>query len=296
MSRKGCPGSRRSKGECTALDEAATLTPEFAEREYDNRAMVPEHPAFFARWERDSEFVRATLPGHLDLAYGGDPRHRIDLFPARGGKLLVFIHGGYWRSLDKRLFSWLAASWAAAGVSVALPNYRLCPAVRIADIVDDIVAAMNWLAGNAGRFGATADRIVVAGHSAGGHLAAALLATPPEGLHFDAARIAGAVPVSGIFDFAPLVHFSGNAEFRLTRETARELDLADRRPTVAAPLVVAVGGNESAEFLRQSRLLADSWASQMKAHHVIPGLHHFSVVDALAERSNPLYESALGLF
>ena len=91
------------------------LAAEFVEREYNNRALVAEHPAFFARWEKDSQFVRATLPCELDLAYGPDPRHRIDLFPAANPRgTLVFIHGGYWRTLDKSMFSWLAASWGAA--------------------------------------------------------------------------------------------------------------------------------------------------------------------------------------
>src|SRR5829696_394523 len=136
---------------------AMKLTAAFVEREYNNRDLVPEHPAFFARWERDSSFVRETLPGVFDLAYGPHERQRIDLFPARGAdRLLVFIHGGYWRALDKHFFSWLASSWVAAGVSVALPNYRLCPSVRIEDIVDDIVAATNWLFANAGTHGVNA--------------------------------------------------------------------------------------------------------------------------------------------
>src|SRR5258708_5287710 len=147
------------------------MTPESVEREYNNRALVPDHPAYFARWERDSEFVRATLPGHFDLAYGSDPRQRIDLFPARGNRgLIVFIHGGYWRSLDKRMFSWLAPAWVAAGISVAMPNYRLCPAVRIADIVADIVTATNWIFAHGATYGVATNRVVVSGHSAGGHL------------------------------------------------------------------------------------------------------------------------------
>ncbi len=274
-----------------------TLTPAWVEREYNNRERVPEHPQFFERWERDSEYVRRTLPGRLDLAYGPDPRHRIDLFPAAGSdRLLVFLHGGYWRSLDKRLFTWLAPSWVAEGVSVALANYRLCPAVSIAEIVQDAIATLNWIAANARANGAGAERIVVAGHSAGGHLVGALFAAEPGRLGFDAARIAGGVPVSGVFDFSPLPHFSGNADLRLDAESARALDLHDRRPTVAAPLVVAVGGDESGEFIRQSRLIADRWAPQARQLEVLPGMHHFSVLEALAERGQPLHHAIARLF
>jgi len=273
------------------------LTAEFVEREYNNRALVPAHPEFFARWERDSEFVRKTLPCVPDVPYGPAPRHRIDLFPiprARG--TLVFIHGGYGRSLDKSMFSWLAAAWAAAGVAVAMPNYRLAPSVRIDDIVDDAVAAVNWLAAKGASHGMETARLVLAGHSAGGHLAAALLAQPPGRLAFDPARIAGAVPISGVFDFAPLRLFSFNADFHLDEAAVARLDLAGKRPTVPAPLVIAAGADESSEFRRQSQLLAEAWRAQVRSLLLLPGLNHFSVVDAFAERGQPLYEETLTLF
>jgi len=270
---------------------------DFVEREYNNRALVPEHPAFFARWEKDSAFVRATLPCELDVPYGPDPRHRFDLFPAAKARgTLVFIHGGYWRSLDKSMFSWLAASWVAAGVNVALPGYRLAPAVRIEEIVDDVIAATNWLARKGAGHGLSAERIVVSGHSAGGHLTAALFATPLRRLTFDPSRIVGGAPVSGIFDFAPLLQHSFNADFRLDEASARRLDLFDKKPTIAAPLVIAAGGAESSEFQRQSRLLAEAWRPQVAALQILPGLNHFSVVDAFAERGQPLYDATLALF
>jgi len=274
------------------------MDPQFVEREYNNRALVPEHAAFFARWEKDSAFVRSTLAGaRIDVAYGEDPRQRVDFFPAPNARgLLVFIHGGYWRSLDKSMFSWIASSWAAAGIGVALPNYRLAPAVGIEAIVGDAIAAVNFIARKGPAYGVPADRIVVSGHSAGGHLAAALLATPPSRLQFDAARIVGAVPISGVFDFAPLLEFSFNADFKLTPESARALDLYDKRPAIPAPLVIAAGANESSEFRRQSTLLAERWKPQVKALQILPGLNHFSIVDAFAERGQPLYEAALGLF
>jgi len=273
------------------------FTQAFVEHEYNNRALVPDHPEFFSRWERDSEFVRETLPGTFDLAYGPDARHRLDIFPApRTDRVLVFIHGGYWRSLDKHFFSWLAASWVAAGVSVILPNYRLCPTVRIADIVDDTIAMANWVFAEGPRHGIDPGRVVVSGHSAGGHLTGALFAAPRERLRFDPARIVGGVPISGLFDFEPLPLFSGNADFRLDAESARSLDLYGKDPTLDAPLVVAVGAKESSEFQRQSKLIAESWKRQVKELLLLPGLNHFSVVDAFAERGNPLHESTLALF
>ena len=273
------------------------LDPAWVEREYNNRELVPEHPQYFTRWETDSAFVRETLPGRRDLPYGPGERHRIDLFPAKGSdRLLVFFHGGYWRGLDKRMFAWLAPAWVAEGVSMAFVNYRLCPAVRIADVVDDAIAAVNWIAANAAVHGAGSSRIVLAGHSAGGHLVASVFAAARERLAFDPARIVGGVPISGVFDFSPLPLFSGNADLRLDAASARALDLHDKTPTIAAPLVVAVGGLESGEFIRQSRLIADRWSAQVRSLHVLPGLHHFSVLEALAERGQPLHTATLALF
>ena len=272
------------------------LAPEVLEREYNNRALVPEHGDFFARWQRDSEFVRRTLKGELDVPYGPDERHRIDLFPAENARgTLVFIHGGYWRSLDKGMFSWLAAPWVAAGMNVAMPNYRLVPGVLIEDIVADALAATNWLFRAGPSHGVSMDRVVISGHSAGGHLAAAIFAAPREAMEFDPARIAGGVPISGLYDFEPLVRHSFNSDFRLDPAQAKRLDLHDKRPTVRAPLVVAAGAAESAEFRRQSRCLADAWGTQVKALLLLPSLNHFSVVDAFAERGQPLYEAALSL-
>ena len=272
------------------------MTPELVEKEYNNRALVPDHPAYFERWQRDSDYVRANLPCVLDLAYGPDPRHRIDLFPAAGAQAtMVFIHGGYWRSLDKSMFAWLASTWAASGVHFATINYRLCPAVRIDEIVDDVVSAMTWLFANAPRHGVAMDRVAVSGHSAGGHLTAAFLAQPPARYAFDTQRLVAGVPLSGVFDFAPLRHFSFNSDFRLDDAAVKRLSLLDRRPTLAVPLVVAAGGDESSEFRRQSRALADAWRSQVRELLLPPGLNHFSIVDAFAERGQPVFESARAL-
>lgn len=273
------------------------MDPDFVEREYNNRALVPDHPAYFERWERDSKYVRSTLAARLDVPYGSDPRQRVDLFPAPGARgTLVFVHGGYWRSLDKDLFSWLAAPFVAAGIGVAIPRYRLVPAVSIEQVVDDVVMAVNWLFEHAPAHGLPMERVAVSGHSAGGHLVAALFATPRNRLRFDPARIVGGLPMSGVFDFEPLRHLGFNAEFRLDPDGVARLNLADKRRTITAPLVVAAGADESSEFRRQSRVLADAWRGQVRSLLMLPGIHHFNIVDALAERGQPLHDAALGFF
>ena len=152
--------------------------PNFLSREYNNRVLVKDHPQYFARWAEASARARSTMICYLDRPYGDSPGEKIDIFPARkgDGSCMMFIHGGYWRSLDKSMFSWLAASYVPEGLNVALVNYRLCPAVRIDDIVQDVVGSMNWLMGPYGP--AKDGKVVVAGHSAGGHLVGAIFATP----------------------------------------------------------------------------------------------------------------------
>ena len=274
---------------------APAFTAEFVERQYNNRALVPDHAGIFARWERDSQFVRESLPCVLDIPYGAHERQRLDVFtvPDAVGTL-VFIHGGYWRSLDRSMFSWLAAAWIAARVNVVMPSYRLCPGVRIDAIVDDAIAATNWVFESGAAHGLATAKVVLSGHSAGGHLTAAVFAAPRERLRFDPARIVGGVPISGIFDFAPLQHFSFNSDFLLDGEAVRRLCLLDRAPTIASPLVVAAGAAESDEFQRQSRELAAAWPRARLL--LLPSLNHFTVVDAFAERGQPLYESTLALF
>lgn len=270
---------------------------DFVEREYDNRALVPEHPAYFARWERDSAYVRTTLAGSLDLPYGSHPRQRLDVFPAAGRRgTLVFIHGGYWRSLDKDLFSWIAAPFVAAGIGVAIPRYRLAPEVRIEDTVEDAIDAVNWVFAHGAAQGLATERVVVSGWSAGGHLAAALFAAPRERLAFDPARIAGGIAMSGVYDFEPLRHFRFNEDFRLDPAAVERLALAPRPRTIPAPLVVAAGAEESSEFRRQSRLIAEAWRPQVRSHLELSGVHHFGIVDAFAERGQALHEAALAFF
>ncbi len=153
-------------------------TPDVVEREYNLRAAFPDHPEWIARWAADSGRARSALRSVRDLRYGAGPKQTIDLFPVENARgALLFIHGGYWRGLDKDEHSFIAPPFVAAGIGVAVANYDLCPAVRVGDIVEQCREAVDWLVREGGRHGVPARRMVVAGHSAGGHLTAMMFAT-----------------------------------------------------------------------------------------------------------------------
>jgi arylformamidase len=275
-------------------------TPEYCEAQYNNRARVPEHPSILARWAARSAQARADSACRLDLEYGAGHRERLDLFPARGEQkaLLVFIHGGYWRSLDKSDNSFLAPTFIERGVSVALISYGLCPQVRVDDIVRQSRTALAWLWRNAGHFGVDASRLFVAGNSAGGHLTAMMATThwPSFDTSLPVDLVKGAIPISGLYDLEPLRFTSINQEARMDAAAARRLSPIRYTPAVPMPFVMAVGGAESEEFRRQNQLLIDTWAPRCSMQDVpLPGFNHFTVVEQLSESTSPLHRAALAL-
>jgi arylformamidase len=281
---------------------AVVLTAEFVERGYNNRAAVPEHPVWLARYATDSAAARAALAPKLDLRYGPGPKETLDLFvpktPARG--TFVFLHGGYWRALDKGDFSFVAPAFVAQGIAVAVVNYDLCPDVSIATIVGQCIRAVAWLVREGVAHGANGDRIVVGGHSAGGHLAAMLHATDWTQTRLARDPIAGGVSLSGVHDLAPMLLFSFNADFKLDAAEARRMSPVTLAPRTRAPLLLAVGADETSEFLRQTRLLWDAWPSSRPAGATaplfIPARHHFSVVADYADPGSELARQTLALF
>ena len=155
----------------------ATRHQEWLDAQYNNRARVPDHPQIFGRWAAASALARDRLSRRLDVAYGAAAGETLDVFPATraDAPVLVFIHGGWWRSLDKFDHSFVAPTFVHAGAMVVVPNYDLCPAVSIATIVMQMVHALAWTYRNAALYGGDPKRIVVVGHSAGAHLAAMML-------------------------------------------------------------------------------------------------------------------------
>jgi arylformamidase len=266
----------------------------FLNREYNNRELVPEHPQYFARWQQSSALARSRMVSQLDLAYGTMPGERFDLFPARkgDGSCFMFIHGGYWRSLDKSDFSFLAPALVDAGISLALVNYDLCPKVSIEEIVQQMLRASRWLWLHAEEHGMDQDRLYVGGHSAGGHLAAMMMCAqwPAFDRRLPKDLWKGALAVSGVYDLRPLVQVDFlQPDLRLDEASAARVSPALMMPATRCPVMTCVGGDESSEFHRQNALIGERWRAAFAGDIAMPGTHHFSVVDGLADPASALF-------
>ena len=273
------------------------------EAEYNNRIRVPAWQTLTTRTAELSAAYRAECAARgtseLAVAYGSDPRHRYDVFraeaerPLGAGPLCVFIHGGYWQRGDRADASFVARHLNAAGVDVVLPSYRLCPAVRVADIVEDLRGCLASLWARTGR------RPVVVGHSAGGHLAAAMLATdwPARGADLPADLVRAAMPISGAFDPTALLSTSLNEALRLTADEATALNIAQWKAPAGADLVAVVGGGESGEFLRQTLDLVAIWSAAGIAAEavVVPNANHFTVLQPFEQASSAMLRRILQL-
>jgi len=255
------------------------------EVEYNNRARVPENPALIAGWARDAASYRAQHAPR-SIPYGPGVRHTIDFFPGhRDGPIVVFIHGGYWQALDGSFFSHLAGGLNAHGIGVAIPSYDLCPEVTVDRIIHEMQMASRELA----RLG---QPLVISGHSAGGHLAACLLATdwPAFDASLPAGLVTAAYAISGLFDLGPLVETSINKALRLDQAAARAASPLFWNAPVRGSLDAVVGGNESAEYFRQSRTIVERWGAAGIATRfgTVAGANHFTAIAPLADPNAPM--------
>lgn len=269
-------------------------------RQYDARAMIPEHSRIYTRWVRESAHVRRTRSGLYDVAYGDLPGERLDFFPARrgGAALLVFLHGGWWRSLDKADFSFVAPPYLDAGFNVALPNYTLAPHATVEDITRQQLRALAWLYRHAEQYDFDPHRIVIVGHSAGAHLAAMLMAAiwPAFEPGLPSNLIKGGALLSGIYDLAPLLHADFvNADLQLTAQRAAVLSPALMPQAHPAPFLSAVGGCESEEFKRQNDLIGKVWENSHRGNIALPTENHLTICDAFATPGHPLFDAMVNL-
>ena len=274
---------------------------EWLDRMYNNRALVPEHATHFARWAETSAQARASQPCSLDLAYGTSQRETLDVFPTAepGAPVLVFIHGGYWRSLDKSDHSFIAPAFTSEGACVVIPNYGLCPTVTIPQIAMQMVHALAWTFRNAARFGGDPNRISVIGHSAGGHLTAMMLAClwPDHAKDLPADLVKNAMSISGLYELESVMRTPFLKEsLRLTPAQVLKASPAWFPSPAAGTLYAVAGADESEEFLRHNALIEQAWGKKtVPVREALAGLNHFSIVEALVRPGHRLNDLALQL-
>ncbi|MGE4166058.1 MAG: alpha/beta hydrolase [Xanthobacteraceae bacterium] len=263
------------------------------EAEYDNRARVKEHPEIFARWKAAAAAYRDTGKtggAKLNVSYGASPRQIYDFFPSKSrdasAPLATFIHGGFWRTLEPASFSHMARGMNERGIDVAMIGYDLCPNVSLAAIIDQTRAACVAL------WKAYGKRITAVGHSAGGHLAACMVATDFKALDADVpadlAHIGYAL--SGVFELEPVLHTSVNNDLKLDHDEAYKMSPVFWQVPTGHVLDCVVGGIESSEFLRQSKVMADAWGGRgvWTRYEELDGANHFTVIDPLTDPDSPM--------
>lgn len=284
----------------TAIDESlATRDAAWFDMQYDNRRRVPEFAQYLNRWRETSALARAQHACHLDLPYTADGKVALDVFPAAraNAPVLVFIHGGYWRALGKADFSFVAEPFVEAGAMVVVLDYSLCPAVTIDAIALQCAQALAWVHRNAERFGADPARCVVAGHSAGGHLAAMLLACDGRRVAGDLPRrlVRSAISVSGLYDLAPIAATPYlQCDLHLTPDVVARASPAYLKAPAGSRLATVVGALESDEFLRHNRLIRERWGETVvQVCEELLGHNHFSVLDELVDPQAALHRRTL---
>jgi arylformamidase len=278
-----------------------TYDAQWLDRMYNNRALVPEHEMHFVRWAEASDDAREAHTNQCDIAYGSSPLEKLDVFPSVKAKspVVVFIHGGYWRSLDKSQHSFIAPAFKNEGACVFIPNYDLCPAVQISDIVMQMVKALAWIYRNARKFGGDPNRITVVGHSAGGHLATQLLSCAWKAYAKDLPPdlVKGAMSISGLYDMEPLLHTPFLKDsLRLTPEQVALTSPAFFPRPAQGVLYTLVGANESAEFLRHNNLMREAWGRRtVPVCETVSNCNHFSVLEELSGPWTKLHKHAMEL-
>lgn len=270
---------------------------ESLDTQYNNRLHVPDYADYLNRWELLSRHTEQKLPVIKDIPYGNLQRERLDIYPSLQpqSKTLIFIHGGYWQMLDKSMFHFIANGFHSYGVTTVLLTYPLAPEVSIDQIVLSCRKAIKWLYSNFPAFNGDPHQMYVAGHSAGGHLAAMLMATDWElfdpGLSANVLK--GICAVSGLFNLVP-IHLSYiNKVLKMDMETAKCNSPVRLEPSNSCPLIVAVGEAETAEFNDQSKELYTCWKNKGIDNQLLqlPRQNHYSIAETIVDPQSSLHQA-----
>jgi len=271
---------------------------EALDREYDNRGKVADSADYLAWYPRESAAACRELACRLDVPYGPSPAETLDIFPAPGASpapIQVFIHGGYWRALDKADFSYVARAFQPAGAATVVINYGLIPSVDMDELVRQCRAAVAWVHRNARSFGGDPERLFISGHSAGGHLVAMLMSADWRAWGVPADVIKGGSGISGLYDLEPIRLSYLNRDLGLGPEQAQRLSPVHLPPERSGPLLLPVGGLEGPEYHRQTDELARAWWKRGLPCEVMDmaGLNHFSIVAQLGDPASELARAIL---
>ena len=281
------------------------LSPEALELEFNPRAVARNIDERLAASAAASAETRARLDCVLDVRYGPGAKETLDIFPApnsgsgpgagSGAPVQLFIHGGYWRAMDKSDYSFIADVFHPAGAVTVVINYDLCPAVTLDTIVEQSNRSIAWTFRNIAEYGGDPERLYVSGNSAGGHLTAMALAHDWEAEGLPADIIKGAAPITGVMDCEPVLDITVNEQVRLEPEAARRLSPLSNPPRRALPLLIAVGGAEPELWIKMS---AD-YAALCREHGIehdymeMPDHDHFDISRAVGDPESPLAHAML---
>lgn len=266
--------------------------------QYDNQAKISQagFKAFLEQYAAASELARLRWPCHLDVRYGPHPAQTLDIFMGRRSDgpapVEIFFHGGYWRMLDKKDFSYVASGFVPHGYTTVVVNYGLVPTVTLDELVEQCRRAVLWVIEHIAQYSGDQSRLYLSGHSAGAHLVAMLLATDwrQYGVADFESRVRGATAISGIYDLEPIRLSYLNKVLKLSPELVLRNSPVNAVPTSRCPLLLMVGALEGDEYLRQSSTLAQAWARPDASPEFNPlaDEDHFSIRGQLG-----LHDSAL---
>jgi arylformamidase len=263
--------------------------------QYNNRELVPEYATYLDDWATRSQLVlNSTTKSHRNLAYGELPAEKLDIYPANnvGAPTLIFIHGGYWQSMDKERFQFIASAFQPYDMTVVIPTYPLGPETAMDKIVDSIQRAINWIHAHIEEYHGDPARLYLSGHSAGGHLSTMMLTRefgPAE------VKFKGIVALSGLYDLIPIRLSHVNEKLNMDDTLAKALSPVRLHPKEGYPLILAVGGDESDEYHCQTRDLENAWSSGVDLQSwILPGINHFSILSEFADTSSDFHRRVVG--
>lgn len=263
--------------------------------QYDVERSVPDFTVYARHYVDESRLARHRLRCALDVPYGPTRDETLDIFPAAspGAPVFVFVHGGYWRMLTSKEFSCVALGPHAAGITTVVVNYALCPKVGIDEITRQIRAAVAWVLRRIDRHGGDPSRVVLGGHSAGGHLTAMCLQTDwagEYGLGVD--PLAGAVMVSGLFDLRPLRWSNMQPQLQLDDGVIQRNSPLFHVRRCATPALISWGGEEPDEFRRQSEDFLGAWQDAGNRARRWPqeGCNHFDAIYGFEDPKSALVQ------